>query len=203
MDKNKEQRPPFRRQWFTADTHINHARIIELCKRPFKSVEEMNDILISNINSVVDSNDILYHLGDFALGGYKYIPEWRAKIKCHTVVLILGNHDPQDKRGRPHKVLLDSFQGVYDMLKVGVQYKGEKKSIILNHYAMRVWRNSHHGSWMIFGHSHGSLWDDPHSLSFDVGVDCHNFMPLSVDQIGDIMATKTFVPIDHHDEQTT
>ena len=47
-------------------------------------------------------------------------------------------------------------------------------------------------------HSHGSLADDPNSLSFDVGVDCHDFKPVSLDRVSEVMASKTFKPIDHH-----
>ncbi len=41
----------------------------------------------------------------------------------------------------------------------------------MNHYAQRVWEHSHHGSWHVYGHSHGSLPDDIKSKSIDVGVD--------------------------------
>ena len=44
-----------------------------------------------------------------------------------------------------------------------------KQGIVLCHYAMRVWNKSHHGNFMLYGHSHGSLADDPNSMSFDVG----------------------------------
>ena len=32
--------------WFTSDTHFSSERTLELSKRPFKSVEEMDKILI-------------------------------------------------------------------------------------------------------------------------------------------------------------
>jgi calcineurin-like phosphoesterase family protein len=63
---------------------------------------------------------------------------------------------------------------------------------------MRVWNKSHHGAWHLYGHSHGTLPDDPNALSFDCGVDCHNYTPISFEQVEAIMAKKTFKPIDHH-----
>ena len=51
--------------WFTSDTHFSSERTLELSKRPFKSVEEMDKILIENWNSVVGQNDTVYHIGDF------------------------------------------------------------------------------------------------------------------------------------------
>lgn len=55
--------------FFTSDTHFNHANIIRFCNRPFKDVEQMNETLIANWNRVVGTNDIVFHLGDFCLGG--------------------------------------------------------------------------------------------------------------------------------------
>ena len=54
---------------FTADTHFNHANIIRYCRRPFGSVREMNEALVSNWNRVVAEDDVVYHLGDFGFGG--------------------------------------------------------------------------------------------------------------------------------------
>lgn len=63
---------------------------------------------------------------------------------------------------------------------------------------MRVWNKSHYGAWMLYGHSHGSLIDDPNSLSFDVGVDCHNYKPFSFEEVKEIMSHKIWKAIDHH-----
>ena len=54
--------------WLISDTHFDHANIIKYCNRPFKDVDEMNNTIWQNWNSVVDADDIVYHLGDFALG---------------------------------------------------------------------------------------------------------------------------------------
>jgi calcineurin-like phosphoesterase family protein len=54
-------------EFFIADTHLGHKNIIKYCNRPFRLVAHMDDTIIDNINEVVKSNDILYHLGDFAL----------------------------------------------------------------------------------------------------------------------------------------
>lgn len=55
--------------YFTSDTHFYHSNIIGFCKRPFKNVEDMNETLIENWNRVVGQDDIVFHLGDFCLGG--------------------------------------------------------------------------------------------------------------------------------------
>lgn len=74
------------------DTHFGHRKIIEFLPeyRPFKTIEEHDERLIDNWNSVVRPNDVVWHLGDVAwnrtavdligrLNGRKY--------------LVMGNHD--------------------------------------------------------------------------------------------------------------
>lgn len=175
---------------FTSDTHFGHANIIRYCNRPFKSVLEMDECMISNWNQKVSKDDTVYHLGDFAFGRYwEDIDKYRKRLngKIH---LIKGNHDKSKLFFRHGFTNFNwnSFQEI----------KVQGQDITLCHYALRVWNKSHHGAWHLYGHSHGSLMDDPNSLSFDVGVDCHNYTPLSFDEVAKIMSTKTFKAIDHH-----
>lgn len=187
--------------FFTSDTHWGHANIIKYCSRPFKSVEEMDDTLIKNWNHVVKPGDTVYHLGDFAF--YKDQKHTRNVIRAlnGNIVLIRGNHD---KYLEPET--LRAFNSVHPYYELNVSDKDNsrgKQRIILLHFAMRVWDKSHHGSWHLYGHSHGTLRDenyDKNSLSFDVGTDCHGFAPISYDRVKQIMATRTFKPIDHHGE---
>ena len=51
--------------WFTSDQHYGHANVIGYNKRPFKTVEDMDEQLIKNFNSAVNSGDITIHAGDF------------------------------------------------------------------------------------------------------------------------------------------
>lgn len=178
---------------FTADTHFGHARIIELCKRPFASVEEMDATLIANWNSRVHPGDLVYHVGDFAFKNpIPYLDKLHGRI-----VLILGNHD--GKRLKPD--IEKRFESVVQYIELKVPLANPPfgtQKITLCHYALRVWNCSHHGAWHLYGHSHGTLPDDPNSLSFDIGVDCWNFYPLSFAEVAAHMATKKYAPVDHH-----
>jgi len=53
--------------FFTADEHYWHKNIIEYFNRPFHSVEEMNEALITKHNEVVSERDSVVHVRDFAL----------------------------------------------------------------------------------------------------------------------------------------
>ena len=54
-------------KFLTSDEHYNHKNILGYCSRPFSTVEEMNQALIDNHNSVVGPNDEVIHLGDFSM----------------------------------------------------------------------------------------------------------------------------------------
>lgn len=185
--------------YFSADDHYGHSNILRYCSRPFATIEEHDEALITNWNRVVKPQDTAYIIGDLAF--------YKDQNKTAEVVrrlngkkhLVLGNHD---KFLKPF--VLEMFASVNHYLEIKVQdseaYKGSQL-IVLLHYAMKVWNRSHSGSWHLYGHSHSSLADDPNSLSFDVGVDAHNYTPISYDQVKAIMKNKTFKPIDHHNRK--
>ena len=156
--------------YFTADTHFNHKLIAKL--RGFESVKEMDEILIENWNKVIKPGNLIYHLGDFMLGSPDIIKKYRSKLngKLH---LIKGNHDYRNKIDK----LSCLFSSVSDIKTI----KYYHQRIILCHYAMRVWPASHHNSYHLFGHSHGKLRGQ--GKSFDIGVDCWDYMPVNIDEV--------------------
>lgn len=177
---------------FTSDTHAFHENIIRYSNRPFVNVDEMNAVLAKNINKTLPQGGLLYHLGDWSFGNLEKAFQFNDMINNNIdIILIKGNHDGRNLRDEAFRKL---FREIHELVEVNVN--GQK--IILCHYAMRVWNKSHHGVWHLYGHSHGSLPDDPNSLSFDIGVDCHNFKPLTMPEIKAIMDKKTWKSIDHH-----
>ena len=80
------------KRFIISDTHFNHSNIIKYCDRPFKNVMDMNDTIINNWNNIVNSNDIVYHLGDFFLGSKYDLKDFVDRLNG-TIYLIRGNHD--------------------------------------------------------------------------------------------------------------
>ena len=78
--------------YFISDTHFNHENIIKYCDRPFKDIKEMNETIINNWNEMVKENDIVYHLGDIALGDKKQLINIGSRLNGKKY-LIKGNHD--------------------------------------------------------------------------------------------------------------
>lgn len=127
--------------FFTADQHLGHARIIELCGRPFASVEEMNESLIERWNQTVSPDDTVYVLGDWAMGRIKEtLPLTR---RCNgSKILIPGNHD-RVWMGHEEKVGLDKiFDWQGDYLNAGF-------SAIMDSYPYNTQSESlaDHGNW--------------------------------------------------------
>lgn len=175
--------------FFTSDTHFNHANIIKYCNRPYKSVAEMNEALIANWNKKVGPDDEVYHIGDVSFGNVDLCRPILQRLNG-TIYLIKGNHE------KPALGCRERFAWIKDVYEVTV----EGQPIWLSHYAHRVWNKSHRDVWHLYGHSHGTLPDDPFSNSFDCGVDCHNYEVLSFAEVATIMAKKQFKPKDHHGE---
>tara|TARA_Y100000034_G_scaffold136870_1_gene216553 strand:+ start:4944 stop:5459 length:516 start_codon:yes stop_codon:yes gene_type:complete len=163
--------------FFTSDTYFGHANIIKYCNRPFSSVDEMNEVMIYNWNRAVDGIDTVYHLGDF---GFSKTPDlFFNRLHGHKH-LIIGNHDYQ--YGDALKLPWESQQDVLQLIV-------NNTKVFLNHYGMRVWDGSFHGSIHLYGHSHGRL--PGNTQSCDVGVDSWNFVPVTLRQIQRRLVTLT------------
>jgi calcineurin-like phosphoesterase family protein len=167
-----------------SDTHIGHKNVLKYSGRPFKTIEEHDEALVNNWNGVVGDSDCVYHLGDVGLCEVDYLARVLKRLKGN-IFLIKGNHDDNIEK---YPQLKSRFVWIKDLhfLKL----REEKQAIMLCHYAMKTWRNSHHGSWHLYGHSHGTLPEDQKSLSFDVGVDCWGYTPVSLEQIKNKMLSK-------------
>jgi len=176
--------------WFTSDHHFGHKNVIEFSKRPFQNVDEMNAEMIRRWNEKVGKDDIVYHLGDFGLMSAGKLRQIREQLngKIH---LIIGNHESSALD------IPDCFESIQPYLELTIEdedaFKGQR-FIVLFHYAMKVWNASHYGTWQLYGHTHGEMPDDETSLHFDVGVDCHDFFPLSYAEVKQIMAKKKWTP---------
>ncbi len=187
-------------QWFTSDYHLDHLNIIKYSNRPFSSVEEMNEAILDRVNQKVKFDDELYFLGDFVFGQGKLekVPKFRKRINCDNIYYIRGNHDEWS-----HKHYDDILHdGIFRWIKDVFYLKTVKPNVFLSHYCHKVWEASHKGVYHLWGHSHGTLPDDPNSLSMDVGVDCNNFYPYSYEDVKKLMANKTWTQVDHHNSRT-
>ena len=178
--------------WFTSDLHLGHAMVIKYSKRPFENVHEMNETLIRNWNSVVRQEDHVYLIGDFSFQK----PEEAKKTIFRLmgqIYLITGNHDHR-------KGVIQSCSSRFVWIKDYFDLKHEEQRIVLCHYPFLTWNGCHRGSWHLHGHCHGSLPDEVNKYAkrLDVGVDVHNYFPITFENVKKILDKREFKPVDHH-----
>ena len=126
-------------------------------------------------NQKVGGDDVVYHLGDLTLQGTAraILSRLNGRIK-----VIPGSHD---RRWLPRGELWSRSGHPVEILPPLVTLTLSKQVIVLCHYAMRVWDKSHYNSIHLYGHSHGRL--PAYRNSLDVGVDSHEFAPISLDEV--------------------
>ena len=76
--------------FFTSDTHFGHFNIAKYCHRPFDTRKQMDEALIENWNKTVNDDSLIFHLGDFAWGGFSKWTPILERLKGH-IILIKGN----------------------------------------------------------------------------------------------------------------
>lgn len=167
----------FTQQFFTADTHFGHQLMLQW--RPFVSTEEMDNFIIEAWNAAIRPHDIVWHLGDFSSHNEARTKQIFDRLHGRKR-LILGNHDVHAD-GQPRKSIRGLAWDQPPTHYAEVKIDGDR--IALHHYAMRTWSASCHGSWHLYGHSHGRL--AAFGRSRDCGVDCPDvgFAPATFQQL--------------------
>lgn len=153
---------------FTADLHLYHTNILKFCDRPFKTTEEMNTVLVKNWNQTVQDDDHVYICGDLTLCKSDRAVSILKQLRG-TKYLIEGNHDEKCLKNDEFRNCFEWIRQLADIKIPDPDAIREEQHIVLCHFAMRVWNKSHHGSWCLHGHSHGTL--KPEGKSVDIGVD--------------------------------
>lgn len=183
-------------RWFTSDTHFGHARVIELCQRPFKDVDHMNEVMANNWNERVQPDDEVFHLGDVALGRREDTLQIVKRLNG-TKFLVPGNHDncwQGHSRVRPRDRALYTDVGFIVLpretvmpvagqvvLACHLPYEGDSQ----HEARYEDKRPVDEGRWLLCGHVH-EAWAQQ-GRQINVGVDVRDFSPISEDEIGAII----------------
>lgn len=145
--------------YITSDLHFYHGKIMEHCPntRKFYDLNHMHEVIISNINGCLKSDDDhLYILGDFSFKGKEKTLEILYQIPCHKITLVLGNHDK-----RLESLYKEYFKEVCWYKEVDVKYNwmNEKVKVCMMHFPIEQgqWNRAHHGSIQMHGHCHGQF----------------------------------------------
>jgi len=142
--------------------------------RGFSTVQEHDDTIIENINSMVHKKDKLFILGDYAWNQYGMLRG--EEINCIHKELVMGNHDT---------MVTKSYLRQFERLTGFRDYK----DFWLSHCPISSedmrWRKGN-----LHGHRHGGF-DDPPELYmpyFNVNIELHNMHPVKFDIIEEIFS---------------
>lgn len=200
--------------FFTSDTHAFHKNI---CRgttewqgkgqgvRDFDTIEEMTELIVNNINSRINWNDTLYHIGDWSFNGADKIKLFRDRINCNNIHLIFGNHDQHITPIESQYRKLFTSCEYYKEISIGGS-KNPANLIVMSHYPMVSWNRAAKGSQMLHGHEHGGV--NKHNLTckrLDVGIDSAkmilgDYVPFHIEEILRINNKKEILILGHHQD---
>lgn len=181
-------------RYFTADLHLGHTNIIGYCNRPFASVDDMNEALLTAWSETVCPNDEVWVLGDLALGRTvemlalaEYLPGRK--------LLVPGNHDrcwAGNKKG-VEKWRVEYEAVGFTVVDAPVKMWLADKTVLalLDHFpyegdSRNVDRYLSHrpadmGGWLLHGHVH-ERWRQ-RGRQVNVGVDAWDGRPVAETEI--------------------
>lgn len=156
--------------YFVADLHLDHKRVIEYSDRPWRTVEEMNDGLVKLWNSVVGKDDRVFVLGDYAFGNKQTILHYTPQFNG-TKILVRGNHDA---RRSPFYV----EAGFHAVSPLPMLYEGK---YLLSHEPVNPLSE---GLINIHGHLHNAVNPEFYApRHFCVSVEVTGYRPIRLKQV--------------------
>ena len=168
---------------------VSHDKDFLYEPRGFSSIQEHDKTIISNWNSIISKNDIVYHLGDVMLGNNNYGIQCLSSLNGN-IKIIPGNHDT------PTRLSLYKNIPNVEVLSFAEMLKYKKYNFYLSHYPTITSNFDDNFSLRtriinLFGHTHQKdkfFYDCPQL--FHVGMDSNNCAPVLLDDIIGIIKTK-------------
>jgi calcineurin-like phosphoesterase family protein len=159
-----------RNYWFISDTHFQHENIIKFNNESFNSVQERDELLIQNWNSVVKPGDKVYHLGDVFFGNKdRFKSLWPRLVGSKR--LIVGNHDD---------IKFLSSGGFFQKVGMWRHWKVSKnKSLLFTHVPLHP--DHIRGDLNVHGHTH--LNGSPKGPYRSVCVELNNYTPVNLEEL--------------------
>jgi len=161
--------------YFTADQHFGHKNIIRYCGRPYAHTREMDEDMIRRWNEVVTDEDVVYHLGDFALVSSKRLYRYTSRLRGQ-LHLVIGNHDKTAAKMRRG--------GFRDVVKRLVLPGAHGEPAIIARHSPHDFTLEDRAPLLLCGHVH-EAWKakTPFHIGrrvINVGVDVWGFAPVSL-----------------------
>lgn len=173
---------------FISDLHLGSQRIMELCHRPFKTLDEQDEAIARNWRNAVKEEDTVYILGDAAEGDYERVIRIFSSLPGRKI-LVVGNHDDEES------ILHYRRHGLFDHITNYAKTEIEKRDVILFHYPIMDWENRQFGSILVYGHIHNKDMEDIKNYykdkpCYNCGADVIGFTPRTLEELRKIKEEK-------------
>lgn len=173
--------------WLSGDHHFDHTSIIRFCDRPFDTVGEMNEELVGRWNDVVSKDDEVVYLGDFSLATFPlFVEPILLRLNGHIRMLTYPfHHDRRWLRTPLSGRVVFSASGpvVFEPPIIVLEEAGFPR-VVCCHFPFAEWPGKHRNagySVHAHAHSHGNYKGEGRIV--DVGVDCHDYYPVSLERV--------------------
>jgi len=184
--------------WLTSDTHLSHALVAN--QRGFSSLKQHDEAILRNLQRHIKSDDILWILGDVAMGG------WRDSIVQLSILpfqvrVILGNHDRPSPIMSNHSAYLEEFTtlGGFSSVTTWEFIEFEGQYFMMSHYPhsgdheqpdrYTSQRPADQGIPIIHGHTHSSekvTYTRKGTKQLHVGLDAWGLHPVRLETIANL-----------------
>jgi calcineurin-like phosphoesterase family protein len=159
--------------YVTADLHFGHKNIIEYEIRPFNSVEDMDERLISNWNSALSNKEKIFVLGDFSFYNKERTAEIVRRLNGRKV-LVLGNHD------RSHSIKWWYDIGFSEVYKYPIVFK----DFFMMSHEPPFYTPPNSPYIYVYGHVHSNeIYKTITKTSCCVSVERWEYKPITLDRI--------------------
>lgn len=160
-----------------SDNHWLHTNIIKYCNRPFQSVEEQDEKMLTLWNATIRPQDMVIHLGDiiFTAGSSEKVKEVLSKLNGRKI-LVNGNHDKKSYNW----YMTNGFDFVCDRFS----WDFNRKRILFVHNPAHVSQDELlKYNFVICGHSHNNVpfvTHDGTCTFVNVSVEHLDYKPMSL-----------------------
>ena len=179
--------------WFTSDTHFCQKRTLDLSRRPFVSVEDMDRTMISNWNKRATMNDVVVHAGDFMdpVAMDSSLAAYLENLNFGKLHWVLGNWD-REHVDKIHRAAISSGRDI-ELHDGQYSFTDNGRRFVVVHEPNDFPIDAGPDDIVLFGHIHGRAFAKRNG--FDLGTDFHRYSPISIEQV------RWFVnAMDHWDE---
>lgn len=166
--------------YVASDLHLGHENIIDLTDRPFNTIEEMDDVLISNWNTTVSPDDTVLFLGDLvAYSTTKKQKEYLDRLNG-DIIFITGNHD---------EITMNTEDCIPVYKSLEFQVSG------INFYATHYPEDIPNIRWLLHGHVHNNdlcenPFYNPQNNRLNLSIEVINYKPIPMEEIVSIIKSK-------------